>query len=332
MSIEIDIATDSSHWNDLVERSPHGTPFHLWEFCECAADHAAAEFYPLVGYKGQEPVGLFPAFEIRKGPLTVVLSPPPALKISYGGPVLLNQAKLKQRKAERRHRRFVDGVFEWLDREVAPSYVHVRTGPRYDDPRPFVWRSFDVSPGYTYVVDLTGGEEAMLDRFSRDARQNVTGTYDGVGLFEGGPTDTRAILQQVRTRHEDQGEPFDVPDEFVTALVERLPAGTLRSYVCTADGAFLGGMNTLELGDTVYRWLGGAKQDCEPPVNDLLDWRIMRDAVRRGATRYDLVGAQTPRICSYKAKFAPELAAYQQLEGGSLAMRLALRVYKRVRA
>lgn len=333
MSVEVRRATaeDRDRWDGLVERSSHGTPFHLDGFARVAADYAGIEYVPLIGYVGQEPVGLFPAFKQSHGPVTTVVSPPPDLQITYQGPAMVNIEKLKRRKADRRHRRFVEGCLDYLEETDAPSYIHVRTASRYLDTRPFVQRGFDASPAHTYVVDISPDEDDLLKRFSSDARGNVTDDYDDVTVRVGEARGIRRIIEQVRARHEAQDEPFTVPASFVVDLWRELPDGVVRPYVCEVDGEFSGGMVTLEHGETAYRWLGGAKHDADAPVNDIVDWRIIRDAKSRGMTRYDLVGANQPNIARYKAKFAPELELYQQLERGTALMKLASNVYKRVR-
>lgn len=333
MSIEVRKATsdDREKWNSLVERSPHGTPFHLLEFGEVVAEYAGATFDPLIGYKGQEPVGLFPTYRVNHGPVTTVLSPPPDLQVTYHGPAMVNVGKLKRRKAERRHRRFVDGCLDLVESEYDPSYVHVRTGSSYLDTRPFVRRGFEASPGHTYVVDIEDDEESLLKRFSSDARQNITREYDNVDISDGGAAAVRTIVRQVQDRHEEQDERFPVEPSFVVDLYRALPEGALRPYICRVDGDFAGGMIALELDDTIYRWIGGAKHEADAPVNDLVDWHIISDAKSRDVTRYDLVGAFQVNIAKYKAKFAPEIEIYQQLEKGTRLMKLATNVYKRVR-
>lgn len=323
---------DMQRWDDLVERSPQGTPFHRRAALDVLAEHSGMTLHSLVGYKGQEPVGLFPVYERSRGPVTAVFSPPPDLKISYGGPILVNFGKLKRRKAEKRHQAFVDGCVELVDAELSPSYVHVRTTTRYSDVRAFTWNGFDVNPGYTYVVDLTPGTDELLGEFSSDARRNVRNGHEADCEIE--ERDTPAIeqiIEQVRARHDEQNESYGVTPGFVTDLWRALPEGTVRPYACTVDGAFVGGMVTLEDNDTVYRWQGGAKTDADLPVNDLVDWRIMRDAVDRGLTRYDLVGANKRRISAYKAKFAPHLETYQEMERSTRPMRVATGLYNRLR-
>ncbi|WP_224335658.1 lipid II:glycine glycyltransferase FemX [Haloprofundus halobius] len=328
--VRVGLATDDDleRWNDLASRSPHGTVYHRLEALEVQAAHAGAELFPLVGYKGQEPVCLFPVFSLSKAGIRGVFSPPPDLWVSYLGPALLNFESLKQRRAEKRHRRLVEAALGWVDETLDPSYIHFRTACGYDDPRPFEWNGFDVTPRYTYHVDLTPGPDALLDSFSSDARRNVRTDADYTVDVEGVDAIER-IVEQVRRRHEEQGESYAVTPAFVTDLHRRLPDGCVRPYVFRADGEFVSGMVTLAHGDTVHRWQGGAKTDHDLPVNDLLDWHIMRDAMERGETTYNLVGANNPRLCDYKAKFAPEVVQYHSLGRRNAGLKVAAKFYKR---
>ncbi|NEU56517.1 GNAT family N-acetyltransferase [Halorussus sp. MSC15.2] len=330
--ISIGRATELDHhdWDDLVERSPQASVFHYRGSLSTQADHADARVHPLVGYKGQEPVGLLPVFETRKGGMTTAFSPAPSLWVSYLGPALLNHRKLKRRKRERRNRRFVEGCLDWVERELGPKYVNVRTAPSYRDVRPFEWRDFDIDVRHTYSVDLTPGEEDVLMSFSSDARNNIR-TEGDYRVYEGGRDEIRTIISQVRDRHDEQGESYGVTPAFVTDLYEKLPEGTVRPYACEIDGEVAGGMVVLESGDTAYRWQGGAKHDRDLPVNDLVDWAVMTDAMDRGVENYDLVGANEQRLCGYKAKFGPRLRSYYTMEKGSRVTNALSSVYKKFR-
>ncbi|MFB6079806.1 MAG: GNAT family N-acetyltransferase [Haloferacaceae archaeon] len=326
-------AVDAETWNGYVEQSRQGTAFHYRQFLDVVADHADATVHKLVGYKGQEPVGLFPVFEIRKGPVTTAFSPPPNMGLSQMGPAMLNLGGMKRRREEKRVHRFVEAGLEWIDRVVAPSYVHVRTHHSYGDHRPFIWNGFDLSSRYTYVVDLSPGADEVIGEFSSDARRNVRRTDDDdYRIEERGAGAVGAVIDHVDRRHRRQGLDFPVTAAFVGDLFDRLPDGTIRAYVCEVDGEYASGMITLEDDRTVYRWEGGARplHDVDVPVNDLLDWRVITDAIDRGRTQYDLLGANTPQLCDYKSKFGPELVSYQAAESGTRTMRLFSRLYRRL--
>lgn len=331
MSVDVR-PVDEDEWNELVDQSPHATPFHRAEAVGVVAEHAGATAHRLVGFKGNEPVGLFPVFTISKGPVTAAFSPPPDLKVNYLGPALLNFGKLKRRKRDRRHRRFVDGALEWVEARDSPSYWHVRTPIGYDDTRPFQWRGYEVEPKYTYVVDLETTPDELIGRFTGDLRNKLRGEYDVTyEVSEEGPDAIDSIVEQTRERHREQGESFPVTAPFVRDLAERLPDGAIRPYVCRVDGEFVGGLIDVESDDCVSAWIGGVKTDAPVPVNDLVEWQLCLDAMERGRSSFDMFGANHERIYSYKAKFAPDLVTYYRLQHGSTGMNVASKLYKRFR-
>lgn len=326
ISIERTDRTDRDDWNRAVERAPYTNPFHQYEALEVLADHSDTELHPLVGYNGAEPIGVFPLFASDRGRWTTALSPPWLLKSFYLGPALLNLGKMKRRKAERYRRSFVEGCLDWVDDHLDAARLKFRADPRFDDVRPFNWNGFDATPYYTYVVDLTGDPETIMDRFSRDARSNVRNTDESrYSVREGDQDAVRRIIALVADRHAIQDEPYRLTPEFVVDLYDRLPDGQIRPYVCRVDGELATGLVVLEYGDTMYRWQGGVTPDVDVPATDLLDWHLVRAAHERGRTRYDLIGANIPRLCEYKAKFGPEVEAYYNLEKRSPLVRLSSR-------
>jgi CelD/BcsL family acetyltransferase involved in cellulose biosynthesis len=322
---------ERDEWNQYVERTPEAMAFHRHEALTAVAEAADARLHLLCGRKGQEPVGLLPLFETTNGPLRFVHSPPPEMDLPYLGPILLNSGGLKRRKAEQWHRKFVDGCVELIDRNVDADLVSIRTIDRYPDVRPFLWNDFEVEPAYTYVVGLAPDEDDLLGRFSSGARRNVRDAEECDYAIEVGDRQAiRRIVAGVRRRVAEHGDELDLDADVAVELYDRLPEGCVRPYVCRVDGEYAGGILTLERGDTVYRWQGGAKPDVDFPVNEVLDWTIMRDAKDRDRTRYDLVGAMIPQLCEYKAKFGPEPRPVYVVQRRSRRMEMASAVYDRL--
>ncbi|WP_254530984.1 lipid II:glycine glycyltransferase FemX [Natrinema gelatinilyticum] len=336
MSVEIrvlDPDTDAEEWNRYVERSDGSNPFFRAEALRLQAEDTGTKLHLLAGFKGQEPVGIFPVFEYRKGPISGAFSPAPYSWASYLGPSLLNVDKLKQRKADRRTKRFLDGCLEWIDEEISPLYSKFVTA-EFDDIRPFVWSEYDVKPGHTYIVDLEGSEDDLLKRFSSDARRNIRNADDDeYDITVGDTDDVERIVDQVRQRYENQGQAFQLSSDFACSLHEQLPDGSLQPYVCRADGELLGGILVLESDRMRYRWQGGVKPDADVDlaINDLLDWNVMRDGLRNGIGEYDLVGAGVPSINRYKAKFNPRLETHYEITAGTFGINLLVDQYKKYR-
>ncbi|KAB1191223.1 MULTISPECIES: GNAT family N-acetyltransferase [Haloferax] len=323
--------TRRDEWDRYVERSEDASLFHQYRALELQAEHSDSTLHPLVGFKNEHPIGLYPVFEIRKGPVRTAFSPPPDIRVPYLGPVMLDTDPIKRRKLERRRHQFIEGCTNWVEREISPTYSHTRIGDHYSDMRMFQWDGFVVTPRYTYNVDLTPDEDDLLLSFSRNARRNIRGCGEEMeNISVGGRTDLEEILSVVEGRYEEQDIAFGVPPEFVCDLYDELPEGQIRPYVYRVDGEFVSGIIAIHYGDTVSRWMGGVRtnQSDRASVNDLLDWRIMCDAKREGRVRYDLVGANTRRLNRYKAKYNPELVTVYQIERGSLPARTAAHLYK----
>jgi hypothetical protein len=336
MGVEVRLADESDleAWDGYVEQSPQGSVFHQYPFLRVLADHSGADLHPLVGYKGQEPVGLFPVFELRKGPVSTAFSPPPQLGIPYLGPVLLNYRKLKQRKLERLNKRFVRGCLDWLDEHVEPKFTRVVTTVDYDDVRPFQWADFESRPRYTYVNDLSMGAEALLQSFDRDARKPVRDAQDAQYTVERrGADGIDFVLDRINSRYDETDGRLRIDPEYVTDLYEALPDGQVRIYVGSVEGRRVSGKITLAYGDTLTMWQGSPKPevDLDVSINDVSNWEVMNAAIDEGRERSDFTGANTERLCRYKSKFNPEPVSYYELERGTRSMNLVSDLYRRLR-
>ncbi|MGQ3410664.1 lipid II:glycine glycyltransferase FemX [Natrinema sp. LN54] len=339
MSIDItrfdaDDRIDREQWDDHVRTSRGGTLFHTFDMLELIERHASADLYPFIGYKGQEPVGVFPVFELSKGGISAAFSPPPRMGIPSMGPAPLNDGHLKRRKAERRLRRFVEGCLESIDERIGPRYSRVCTSVGVDDPRPFTWNEFDASPRHTYVLDIDREPEDLKQSFSKSLRRYLDPDGDDAERFrieERGTDAIEFIHEQVTARYEAQDRTYTVPLEFLLEAYETLPEGRLRPYVGAVDGDLASGILVFEGPSTIYYSAGGGKPDVDYPINDLLHWRIIRDARDRGIERYDLCGANTERICTYKSKFNPDLVTYYEVERGTPVMNAVSSLYRRLR-
>lgn len=323
---------DRETWDRYIERSRHGTVFHRYAALETQARYAGASLHPLVGYVGEEPVGTFPVFEMRKGPVSLAFSPPYELGIQYLGPALLSMDSLKQRKREKRHEGFVDGCIEWIEGELDPQYLFVQTDWHYDDVRPFTWNGFDVQPQYTYVVDLEPGEEGVLGRFSQNPRRNIRNHgEEDYSADEGGEEAIEWTIRRVNERYAEQGLTPRFTPEFVVDLYNRLDDGQVRPYTLTVDGETVAGSILLEDGERAYSWQGSARPDVDIPANDLLEWHTMCEAMSRDVRTYEILGANTPRLNEWKTKFNPQPRAYYTAKRSTLGMDVAEQLYVQLR-
>lgn len=332
MSIEVKL-TDSDaieKWDEWLRNSAGGTFFHQLDILDVIAEHSGANLYRLVGYKGQHPVGIFPIFELSKGPVTMVFSPPPSLNVPSLGPVLLDKDQLKKHKQERRNRWFIEGCLDWITEEINPKYIRIISGTAYQDPRPFSWNDFDVVPSHTYHVNLSVGEEEVMNRFKKSLRSDIRRSLDeGYELRRGNEDDVRFVIEKVRERYQAQGEEYNLTPDYAIDLQQAAGKNQLPVYIGEINGERVSGILSPRFASTLYYWQGGGKPDVSLPMNDLIHWQIIRDGIKEGFEAYDLVGANTPRLCKYKSKFNPELKTRYTMERGTMVLNAVSDIYKR---
>ena len=331
MTVEVTRCENGHEWDQLLERSADSRVFHRSEFLASLERHSSGRLHRLVGYQGQEPVGVFPIFALSKGGVAATFSPPPRMGVLFQGPVVFETELMKQRKFEQRNDRFVSRCLDWIDETVGPRYERYCSPPGYTDVRPFSWAKYSVIPRYTYTVNLSREPNAIKRSFSRTPRRNLE-KGDSIEIdADAGIDGIRFVHEQVTERYDAQGKTYSVPLEFLTDLYERTADGTVRSYVARLEGEPMAGLVTFWTDDRVYFSEGGAKPDTSVPFNDHLHWRVMCDAVDGGLMEYDLQGANTPRICRYKSKFNPTLRPYFEIEAGTPLTSLASKVYRTLR-
>jgi hypothetical protein len=253
--------------------------------------------------------------------------------VPHMGPILMPTSP-KQRKIERVNRDFTREIVDELGLAARRTLVRFVGSPGYTDPRPFLWDELSVGTQFTYLLDVPDDLESLLGRFSRDLRSDIRSDDDldlAVAIENADAAERIARDVAGRYREQDEEPPFTVP--YVTDLVESL-GDRARSYVARdADGDYVGGLIVLYSNDVASFWQGGVSRNFEGvSVNSLLHWRVIQDIAAddpsESVDRYDLVGANTERLCGYKAKFGADLVPYYVVESEGRGMEMAKRTYR----
>jgi len=310
--------------------------FHTPEALSVVDRHTNAEMHLYGGFKGDQLVAMVPLFErdVRLG--RALFSPPPSMGVPRLGPLVMPNSP-KQSSQERVNNRFMEQVIAAFDATSPRTLFYMVGGTEFDDPRPYQWADFDLTPNFTYRLDLsTADPDSLLGDFSKSLRRDIRDASDlNVTVERGGLAGARSIYEQTRERYEEQDEGFGHTWPYVSDLFEALSAEQrARAYtIRDEDGQFISGILVLYSNDAAYFWLGGARTVHEGVgLNSLLHWEIIRDIIedppRESVTQYDLMGANTERLCRYKSKFGADLVPYFVVESGGPSMDLAKRAYK----
>jgi hypothetical protein len=305
--------------------------FHRPEALSVLDEHSSWTLRLLGAYKGDQPVGLLPAFERSASVGRAVASPPPGFGVPRMGPVLM-PASPKRRKRERVNRRFVDSVMEHLDLDRRTTILRMVLSTHHGDPRPYEWRSMRVSAAFTYRLEPDDLEQTMAS-FSKSLRREIRDGRELDVTVGREPGSVQRVYRDARERYDEQGERLGFSLEYVEDLVDAL-GGSARTYVARdGRGEYLGGIVSLFSTDAAYFWLGGASNNFEgTSLNGLLHWTVIEDVAtdppNDSVTAYDLVGANTERLCKYKAKFGGDLIPYYEVESRSRLTQLAKKTYR----
>ncbi|WP_101298335.1 GNAT family N-acetyltransferase [Halegenticoccus soli] len=326
---------DLAAWGDALPSSGFEV-FHTPAALDVLDEYTSGQLRLYGGFKGEQPIALLPVVLRRQSVGTAVLSPPPAMGVPRLGPVLMSPSP-KRRKRERVNREFTELVLEELAVDSSLSLLRMVCGTAYDDPRPYVWQDLDVDPFFTYALSLSEtSPDALLSSFSKSLRREIRDARETDVVVERvSPEEgARVVYDDAKSRYEEQGEQYRLQWPYVRDLTASLAEeDRCRVYLArTPDGEHLSGITVLYSNDVAYFWQGGTRATYDgTSVNSLVHWRIIEDIVDDppidSVHAYDLMGANTERLCRYKAKFGAELVPYYVVESGGRGMDVAKRAY-----
>ncbi|AGB31202.1 hypothetical protein C488_01459 [Natrinema pellirubrum DSM 15624] len=309
--------------------------FHDPDALSVLDDHTDAELQLYGAYKGQQAVGLLPVFVGSRSIGRTVLSPPVSFSVPRLGPVV-NPNSPKRRKRERINRTLAEEVIETLDIDARTTLFRMSCPVEYGDPRPYEWRDFSLTPRFTYVLDLEAKSlENVLSSFSKSLRREMRKRDDlDLTIEREGIDAALRVYEDVVEQYREHDDPAPLSRSFLRDLLSALDGERWRVYVArTPDGEYQSGVLALYSPDLAYFWQGGVTASYDGiSVNSLLHHAIIEDVLTdpelESVTGYDLVGANTERLCEYKAKFNADLRQYYVVESGGLEMSLAKSAYQ----
>ena len=331
-SIKIEVAnkSDSELWNRIIDKSPHGSIFHRWEWLEIAEKYSKTRLYPLIAYKGTTPVGAFPVFVKKVGPFRVVFSPPPRLAMPFLGPVIVDYDNLKQNKKETMYHGLVKGFVDFL-KDIGAMYVNITSPPGLLDARQFIWSGFDAKPVYNYFFDISKGKDYLWRRLKKARRKNITKTGKVFEFRTGDKSDFNFVINGVFARAEEQNIQLRLSREYLNTLYRRLN-GNIEVNVVSYNGENIGGLINLTHNTYIYSWLGNFKRHIKGySPNDLLLWKSIERSTEMGYTRFFEIGANTERLVRFKSGFNPELVLNFEFTMSNPLLEACVRVMRRIR-
>jgi hypothetical protein len=333
MNIEVRMARNEElkNWDALIEASPYGTIFHLFDWLKIVEKHTDSKLYPLIGVKGEEVIGVFPIFYKKKGLLRMVFSPPPKTAIPYMGPVLLGYDELKQEKKESLLMDFYTGIDKFIHANFKPDYIYFELQPGLIDCRPFKWLGFQANTLYSYLLDISVGLPDIKSNFSIQARRNLKKAKKDELRFElGSKEELKILYNRLYNRYAKQGREIPISEDYLLDVFNRFFPKNFEVFVVRYQDDIVSGGVKLCHKDRIIDWIGQPKTTMRT-VNDFLHWSVMKWGIENRYHYYEIFGANTQSICQFKSKFNPALNIYFEIKKATVFGTVTEKLYTKLK-
>ena len=314
MSITIRTADEGQQqeWDDIVLSASHGTIFHTWKWLKIVQKQTNTRFLPLMAYKGNQLVAIYPIFIQKRGSFNVAFSPPSQSYLLYLGPVIREFDLMKQDKKESLLFDLQKVVNSFLFSDSGCKYIRIRSSPGIYDSRFFTWTGFSVEPQYTYRINLSGGIETVWANFDRKLRVDINkATREKVEVKQGDYNDLLAISELISQRFRDQGFKTHDYRSYLIDLYNEFYPENFKIFVANYNGERVGGMISLCFKRIMYLWIGVPKSKITGiSPNDLVQWEAIQWACNNGFAFYEEMDGGDRRLRGFKAKYNPELVIW----------------------
>ncbi len=263
--IRLATALDRARWNGFVERHPHASVYHRWEWGELFRSVYHTPSFPLVAFYEDRVTGVLPLVLLTgpTGHRSLVSMP----WFGHGGAIAEDDATW---------RCLLDAA-EALREEHRARHVELR----HAHPVPS-----DAPPARDGKVlmhlDLTPGEDGLLKAIGPKARADIRRPEkEGITTQVGGVELVPEFHDVYASVMRDLGSPCHGREVF-EAMFARMPERTF-AVVARYQGVAIGGGILVGMGDTLEIPCAGTLHHLTRlRGNMLLYWTIIREAIRRG--------------------------------------------------
>lgn len=322
-------AQEYDTWDAFVASSAQGTLFHtsVWKKV-IDSIYAPASLLLLGCFEGPALIGGCVALDRRRMGQRTAVTP---LQTPYVGYLLDPVLGEKLSDQVSRQSETLSALAGWMSRSF--QFQHLINAPHLEDARPLIQAGYQLSPRFTYVLNLKLPAEELWERFDGSVRRQIrkaeranfelSANFDlsqGYSLFEG--TFTR------------RGGKCPVSWEFFQEIAGGETLAPWREIFCAhEEGRLAGFVVLLKFESTLYYAL--ASTDAEylsKGVSSLLIWEIVRTFSNQEWSTLDFVGANIPSIARFKEGFNPKLLMHFQAEHySSASLRIAKMLLNMIR-
>jgi hypothetical protein len=293
-------------WDCFVDKSPQGTIFHKTWWLYATASERGGQFN-ILGYfdSSDQLAGGLPLYRPNARHLFPDRICHPALT-PYLGPVLKDCSELRSSSRIGVQKEILNALICGLS-----DYGDIRFSPHYSlaDGQPFLWQGFILSVGYTYVLNLRAGIEALWEQTDSRVRNDVRRAQKhGLRVVTERPLSD--FLRLNRQTFERQRLQVPYSDELLVSI-HRAAAQRESGAVFYAENAereVCGAVFIVWDQRSAYYLAGGLHPDRKSSgAVTLALWEAIQQMANRGLPRFDFEGSDVPGIEKFFRGFGGDL-------------------------
>ncbi len=307
--------SEADRWDDFIDQSSNGTLFHKYGWMKAAEAQSKTRFYPLVCEKdGEGLISVFPGFVSKELFLNLFFSPPPGCAIPELGPVF-SLRSTKQHRIEADLYNTIAGFDAFIRNEYRPDYVNILTNIK--DVRSYKWLDYSLEPGYTYRLPLNGDSAEIYQSFNANIRNKIKKIESSstVDIKGAGAESIEHLLSELQSRYNELQRSFKLKEKYLHTLMSYFGGEQLKLYQCFVDGYPQTSFLTIEYKDNVKFWLGGVhNRTITNGIIETIHWNNIVDALERGFSYYERIGANTKHLCESKSRYGFRPEVYYKVE------------------
>jgi lipid II:glycine glycyltransferase (peptidoglycan interpeptide bridge formation enzyme) len=318
------IETDRSEyalWDECISQAVQSTFFHSSKWIELIADTFKRNYKYLFCQRDGQIVGAMVFFEQRRL-FWKLITPVPLFP--FTAPVLILPSDRKNQKMISDHLAIISAFSTYLNRSY--DYWVLDTPPDTGDLRGFLWNKAWVQPRYTYVVDLSG-EQNLLIEFNQSTRKKIKQAENSAPVVQE-TKETSVLIDLIDKSYARHGmKPLIEKKYLHHFLTLALNLTNVKMYFLKAHQKIIAARLVLYDKDTVYDLLAGS-DDQAGAGSTYLVYHIMKQSIPN-YRYFDFMGADHSEIEQFKRGFGGSLRqGFRIMSQPGLILSLLIKVHE----
>ena len=301
---ELTNESDYLRWDDFVDQSMEGNIFSksVW------LNSQNQPFNILICLKGDEIVGGLAFFVKRLLNKTAIVNTGNA---EFQTILFKNTLEMSEEKATSLKEKTIEAFIDYLKKKYIR--IHLNLHPNLTDLRQFSWSGFEVTPRYTYIVQVQKENKVRsnIKREIQKAEKHNSEFVDSLDLRK-----FYALYEETCKRQKMTKKSL----KYFEKLTKNLRKDkNVKIFFTKENDIYTASIYVLIHRSNAYFFAGGISTEFRNHgSNSFLFYHLINYLKEMGIESFDLIGANTKAIVQFKKGFYPDLVSYFKVKKTNL--------------